>query len=222
MIIAGHLIPGWLSTVCGVSLVLTCLVALRFANWGALKDMPSRQHLLFGGAVACLLLWLLSLRVTEDLWMHFLGVTALTLILGWCFALLSATVAVLVHIVIVGEEWAAAPLAWLLTVMVPISTSRALVHLLRKRGLRNLFVFMLGAGFAGGMLSVLSVAATALVIFYLIDQQFWLEAALNNWPMLALLMFPEGFINGMLISAITVYFPQLVKTFDEDFYLEDK
>jgi len=33
-----------------------------------------------------------------------------------------------------------------------------------------------------------------------------------------LLLFPEGFINGMVITALTVFYPDLVKTFDDEHY----
>ena len=45
--------------------------------------------------------------------------------------------------------------------------------------------------------------------------------ALANWMFIVLLMFPEGFINGMLVTAFTVFYPDVVKTFDDAYYLDD-
>ena len=81
---------------------------------------------------------------------------------------------------------------------------------------------MLGAGFGGGLLSVLLVAVTALPVLWLIGQHGWVGQALANWPLILLMMFPEGFINGMIVTTLTVFYPDLVKTFDDGFYLGDE
>jgi uncharacterized membrane protein len=221
MVIDGELIPTWLSGSLWLLLVATCLLALRYADWRAVTQVPARLHLLLGGALFCVVLWLLSVRVIPGLWLHFLGITTLTLILGWRFAVLSGTLAVLVHTALIGQGTASIPTAWLLSVAVPATVSRYLVFRLRKLKFRNLFIYMLGAGFGGGILSVLALAATALPLFWVIDQRAWVTDALSNWPLISLLLFPEGFINGMVVTTLTVFYPQLVKTFDERHYLDD-
>jgi uncharacterized membrane protein len=79
---------------------------------------------------------------------------------------------------------------------------------------------MLGAGFGGGLLSVLALGVLALPTFWVMGQSEWLTLALDNWAFILLLMFPEGFINGMLVTAFTVFYPDVVKSFSEDFYLK--
>ena len=46
-------------------------------------------------------------------------------------------------------------------------------------------------------------------------------AALEAWPLITLIAFPEGFINGMLVTTLTVFYPQTMRTFDESYYLDD-
>ena len=169
-----------------------------------------------------MVLWLLSVRVIDGLWIHFLGATTLTLILGWRFAMLAGTVAVLAHTSLVGQPLTAVSPAWLLTIAIPVTVSRALVYLLRRLKTRNLFIYMLGAGFGGGLLCVLSVALVALPVVWFCDQQDWALAALANWPLITLLLFTEGFINGMVVTTLTVFYPDLVKTFDDTYYLQEK
>jgi hypothetical protein len=48
------------------------------------------MHLVAGGAVACLLLWLMNIHLVDGLVLHFLGVTTLTLVVGWSFTVLAA------------------------------------------------------------------------------------------------------------------------------------
>jgi uncharacterized membrane protein len=221
MVVAAHLIPLWLNVTVGLVMLIGVSGAGMTAQWAALRAAPERQHVLLGGLLALLLLWLLTLQVIDDVWIHLLGVTSLTLIVGWRFAILGATLVLFGYLWIQQQSLLAAPLAWLFSVFVPASTTRLLAHLLRRHGIRNLFVYMLGAGFGGGLLSVLVLALLALPTFWLIGQSGWVSRALDNWPFILLLMFPEGFINGMLVTAFTVFYPEVVKTFDDDYYLGD-
>jgi uncharacterized membrane protein len=201
--------------------MLACVAgaAVR-ADWAALFAASERQHVLLAGLVGLLLLWLLTLQVVEDIWIHLLGITSLTLIVGWRFTIIGATLVLLVQLKFQQQSLLCAPVAWLLSVLIPATTSRLLAYLLRRHGFRNLFVYMLGAGFGGGLLSVLAQAGGALLLFGLIGQTEWVARSIANWPFLLLLMFPEGFINGMLVTALTVFYPQVVKTFDDEFYLK--
>lgn len=221
MLIATTLIPFWISTVLWIALLGTCGLAIRYADWRALRQEPKRYHLLFGGILFLLVLWFLSVRVIEGLWLHFLGITTLTLILGWRFAIIAGSVAVWIYTLLMGESMAAVAPAWLLTIAIPATVSRWLVHALRSLKSHNLFIYMLGAGFGGGMLSVLAIVIVALPLFWQLEQHSWVVESLANWPLITLIAFPEGFINGMIITALTVFYPTLVKTFDENYYLRD-
>lgn len=219
MILAAELIPTWLN-VAALVLMLVCLAgALLSAHWRALISVPSRQHVLFGGVLCLLLLWLLTVQVADGVWVHILGITSMTLIVGWRFTLIGGTVVLLAHLWWVGQSYLAIPVAFLFSILVPASITRVLVYLLRRYAMANLFVYMLGAGFGGGLLSILAMALLALPVFWLAGQGAWVTGAFDNWPLIFLMLFPEGFINGMLVTALTVFYPDVVKTFDDDYYL---
>ena len=215
MFIAGDLIPQGIAVGLWALLLLICASAGRLADWRALLSVPARLHLIFGAV-----LWLLSVRVIDGLWLHFLGMTSVTLLLGARFALLAGTAALVLLTLLLGESWPGLSPAWLLTVAIPVAVARLLVHALRRVKSGNLFIYLLGAGFGGGLLSVLAVAAAALPLLWLIGQEAWVRSALDNWPMITLMLFPEGFINGMVVTTLTVFYPQLMKTFDDRHYLD--
>jgi len=221
VIVAAEFVPGWLSVFLGLVMLMIVAAAALTAPWSALRSASQRQHLLLGGLVAVLLLWLLTFQVVEGVWMHLLGVTSLTLIVGWRFAVLGTTLVLAVYLWFQKLPPMTAPLAWLFSVLVPATTTRCLAYLLRRHGFRNLFVYLLGAGFGGGVLTVLVLALLALPVFALMGRHEWVALSLENWVFVLLVMFPEGFINGMLVTAFTVFYPDLVKTFDSDFYLDD-
>jgi uncharacterized membrane protein len=222
MFIDASLLPFGLNLLLWSVLIVTCCAAALTADWRALAEDPSRIHLLLGGALFCLVLWLMSVRVIENLWIHLLGMTTLTLILGWRFAILAGTLSSLVYALLIQQPIAAMAAAWLLSVAIPASVSRYLVYSLRRLKRQNLFIYMLGAGFGGGILSALAVAVSTMLLFLIIGQTSWVEDALGNWPVISLMLFPEGFINGMIVTTLTVFYPGLVKTFDESFYLDGR
>ena len=203
-------------------MAVVCSVCLWRAPWAAVRSVPARLHLILGGAVLCLVLWLMSVRVVDGLLIHFLGITAFTLLVGLRFALLAGALASACYVLLMGQSVAAIPVAWWLSVCIPAMVSRSLVTLISRLGFSNLFVFMLGTGFVGGILAMLCMSIAALLLLWLGGQQAWVEAALENWPIVTLALFPEGFINGMIVTTLTVFFPQLVKNFDDETYLGRK
>lgn len=221
MFLASELVPPWLVLCSSLAMLVACSLCARYAPWQEVRQVPSRQHLLWGGTCACVVIWLMSVHIIANLWLHFLGVTALVTLVGLRFALLVGAIATLVYALLIEQSVAGVPVAWLATVAAPAVASRLLVHQVRRLRSNNLFLYLLGAGFGGGMLAMLAAVVTGMLLLLLCDQQAWVADAMKNWPLLLLILFPEGFINGMTVTTLTVFYPQLVKTFDEDHYLGD-
>ncbi len=216
MLINPAFIPAGALLGLGLLMILGLGVAVRYAPWHALLAVPGRLHLVFGAALGCTLLWLLSIRLGDVATVHLLAMTSVTLVLGWCLAILAGSLALVIQVIVLGDPLLAIPAAWLFTVALPASLSAWLVSRLPRH--QNLFLYTLGGGFAGGMLSALSVALAAIGFLYLIGESALATRGLEAWPMLALILFPEGFINGMLVTAACVFFPGALKTFDEQLY----
>ena len=215
MTISADLLPTWLVTITWVALALCLLLATVRADWQALRAAPERYHLLYGGSLACVALWLISVNAIEGIWLHLVGVTALTLVLGWRFAILAGTVAVMAHTWLIGQSLAAVPVAWLLTVAIPATITTLVAQQVQRRWHRNLFAYVLGVGFGGGMLCGLALALTGLAVLFLAWQRAMVSAALEQWPLVTLMLFPEGFINGMVMTTLAVFYPDLVRTYEE-------
>jgi uncharacterized membrane protein len=222
MHLAPTLIPAYI-TIIALLLLAFCLVAaLYLAPWAALRQDPGRIHMVAGGALGCLLLWLLNISVLDGMMLHLLGITTLTLAIGWSLTILAGSLSLLALTALSGLDIAAYPMAWVFNIMVPASATVILAKLLYQPQLRNPFFYMLGAGFAGGALAVLLDGLLAGAVLSGARPTDWLESAGLFWPMLLLMMFAEGFINGLCISATAVFFPDWLKTFDDKFYLDDR
>ncbi len=205
-----------------IAAIVSVLVALRYAQWRSIAREPGRMHLVAGGAVACLLLWLLNIHLVDGLVLHFLGITTLTLLVGWSFTVLGASLAMTALYLLQGLDWAAYPLSVMLCVVLPASSTWLLGKALHRPALRHPFVYTLGAGFAGGGLVILLLAVVSVLLFWVSGLATYLDNAKEFWPLIFLLMFSEAFINGMCVSALAVFYPDWMKTFDDKFYLDDQ
>lgn len=221
MLISATLLPLWLHAIAALLMFVSVAAAARYAEWRAVTAVPARQHVLFGSMLALFGIWLLSVRLADGIALHLSLIPALTLVVGWRFACLCGAVVTAAHAIVSGNDWLAIPVAWLITVAVPASVTRLLAHLLRRTNIQNLFFFMLGAGFFGSILAVVLCAVIAMAVLAVSDASHLLDDALRYWALLFPIAFQEAFINGLIITALTVFVPGIVKTFDERFYLDE-
>lgn len=222
MHVPAHLLADGIFVSASIAMLVSMVLALRYAGWRSLTEEPGRMHLVAGGTVACLLLWLLNIHLVDGLVLHFLGITTLTLVVGWSFTILGASLAMIALYVLQGLDWAAYPLSVMLCVVLPASSTWLLGKSLHRPALRHPFVYTLGAGFAGGGLVILLLAIVSVLLFWVSGLTSYLDNAKEFWPLLFLIMFSEGFINGMCVSALAVFYPDWLKTFDDTFYLDDR
>ena len=220
MTIAASLLTNWLLVTSWLVYIAFVVLALRYAPYHALFSDPRKQHFLYASSIILALFWLLEIQVSAGFAIHPLLITATVLIFGWSLTLISASIA-LAFITLLGRaDWAAFPLNAILTFAVPATVSWLVLTLLNSLRFRNLFIYMLGAGFAGAALSVAATGLLGAGLFHLLDSPLLPTPGLSNLPLILLIMFPEGFINGTLVTAMTVFFPDMVKTFDDRDYLD--
>ncbi|MFQ2471182.1 energy-coupling factor ABC transporter permease [Aeromonas caviae] len=206
-----------------VAALLLWLVLLAFSlNASLLRTLgahPLYQHLCLGGAIVLVPLWTLRAGLHEGLEIHFLGLTSLTLLLGWRLALLAPCLTLLLL-----AYFGVIPLAdigWqaLIGVALPVATSWLLFLGTWAWLPRHLFVYLFVAAFLGGALSISAkVIASALLMgvsgtysWHTINADY-----LSIWP---LLLFPEALLNGMTMTLLAVYRPHWVNTFFDREYL---
>jgi len=210
--------PALLAAAHALALVLL-LLALWQAPWRALFSVGARQHAFYAGVFSLCVLWAMDFHPAAGITLHYLGMTTATLLFGWALAGVAGACALLVLALFGKLEPAVLPLTWLLTVICPALTVTALLALLERTRLRNLFVFLLGIGFAGAMLTTVTLAISGVLVLALAGQQELVDAALAHAPLLLLLVFSEGFLNGAATSTLTVYWPHLVRGFNEERFL---
>ncbi|MGY5539056.1 energy-coupling factor ABC transporter permease [Vibrio brasiliensis] len=177
------------------------------------------QHVTFGVVFAFYLLWSADAGIKEGLSIHFLGLTVLTLMYGWRSAYVISMV-VCALMALFGElSIYQLPQFILLSCLLPILTSY-LLFLASYRFLpRNIFVFIFIAGFLNGC--VTGTAHLLINAYYLlaVTDYDWVTIYDNYLVFTPLLAFPEGLLNGMTVTMLTVFKPELLRVFSDRDYI---
>ena len=204
-----------------VAYALALGLAVWLAPWRTLRSSP-RLHLLAGAAVALMILWAMRTAVLPGLEFHLLGMTTVTLMLGWSLAVLAGTVA-LVGVALAGlSGWSGLPVNALLDVLLPATLTQSLLVLVRSALPKHFFVYVFINAFVAGGIAVL--AAGYLAVWVLVGTEALSLADLRQGflPFLPLMLFPEAFLNGFLMSVMIGLRPEWVCSFRDEEYLHGK
>lgn len=215
---SSSLFPQPLTNALLIVCCLLLLAAVRLAPWRLILAVPVRQHALFATLVVLGLIWSFRFEVVPGLHFHPFLMMASTLIFGWSLTLLvGALAAILVTLLGNADAWAL-PWDWMMSVVVPATLNFALMRLLYRLRLRNLFFYILGLGFFGTIVTTLVTCVLGFVLLWLTQDDRFLTQLWDRDTVVIPLLYAEGFLNGVLVTAITVFIPELVKTFDEHYF----
>ena len=193
--------------------------ALWRSPWLELFSDQRRQHLLFGTVLALFLLWLVRRDFASGLSFHFIGMTAVTLLLDWPLAVLGGFAAQLGLLALGRLDLFALGVNGMLLVVVPVAITEFCALQVERRQPRNLFVYIFCCGFFPAALAALACLLGGLAVLWhdgLYAMPPWLDDFVGY---LWLVMFPEAFINGMLVTGLVVFYPDWLETFNRTRYL---
>ena len=183
--------------------------AICRAPWVELFSDSRRQHLLFGTVFAVFLLWMVRRDFDTGVSYHFIGMTAVTLLL----------VAQMGLMLLGRQDLLAVGVNGTLLILLPVLITECVAIIVERAQPRNPFVYIFCSGFFAAALSALLCLTLSLGLLWydgLFAMPEWLEDFIGY---LWLLIFPEAFINGMVISALVVFSPEWLKTFNRTRYL---
>lgn len=214
-----HGIFLWLTLAVSASVML---YVLRIAPWRSLTTFPVRQHMWFGVIVGLGIYGaLVQLQIFNLFRLHPLLMAACTAIFGARLTLIAGFLALVVSHVFSIIPWQNVGFNFIVGVLVPVVIARSVFLLIARTRIQNLFLYTLGGGFIGGMLSWAGASVVALLLLAISQSVYMPDVWENAWVFL-LLTFPEGFCNGAIVTTMAVLAPHLVKTYDDDFYLNEK
>jgi uncharacterized membrane protein len=181
--------------------------------------IEAEEHAWYGGALLLALLWLLPIKIAHGPAFGMLGGGIYCLVFGPARGMFGLALAVLVHTACAHGDWANLGINASLLAAAPAGISCASQRFIARFLPRHLFVFLLG----NGMISTLLATAIPGLLAQVAARASAADVTDLGWsqslgPML-LLAYGEAIASGMLFSALVVFAPQAVRTYDADLYL---
>lgn len=142
-------------------------------------------------------------------WRSILGLTTLTLLLGWRLALLAPCLTLLVLDYFGVTNLADFGWQALVGIALPVASSWLLFLASWAWLPRHLFVYIFVAAFLGGALAISVKVAASALLMGISDSYPWHTITadyLSIWP---LLLFPEALLNGMAMTVLAISPPPL-------------
>ncbi len=195
--------------------------ALMRVPWVQLIADTRRQHLLFGSVFAIFVLWLMRKDFDNGLSFHFIGMTLVTLLLDWPLAVLAGTV-VQVGLILLGlDDTSAFGVNGLLRILIPVAITIGVSQFLERFKPTNLFLYIFISGFFAASLAAVGTMLAGMGLLAWSGALATPSSLVEVAAYIFMVMFPEGFINGMGVAALVVFYPDWVETFDADRYLQE-
>lgn len=196
------------------------LYAIWRAPWVELFSDSRRQHLVFGTVLVLCILWLVRRDFPSGLSFHFIGMTAVTLLLDWPLAILAGLIAQLALLALGKQELSVLGVNGLLLIILPVFIAHCCAKAIERLQPENLFMYIFFSGFfPAALTAALCVISGALLLWG--NGIYELSPELGDFfGMILLVAFPEAFINGMAVTAFVVFKPEWLETFNYSRYLQ--
>jgi len=200
---------------------LALIPALFSAPWQRFKR-PEIVHVFLGSCVGLLLMWHITTTQFPGLNYHYIGATLLTLMFGWQLALVAFTLVFIGMMFNGSSDWQTLPMNILVMGLVPILVSQTIYRLVDSKLPNHFFIYVFLNAFFGAGFALVAMIGVASGILILGEVYSFEQLAYEYYPFIPLMVFPEGFITGMLISIMVAMTPNWVCTFDDLRYLSGK
>lgn len=177
----------------------------------------------FLGALVCLaVMWGLKAGVKPGLNLHLIGATLLTLMADAPLAILGLLV-VLAGVTLNGQaDWQSYALNGLVMCVLPVVSSRVLMHWIERRLPAHFFVYIFVGAFFNAALSILILGAVTNGLM-LASGTYTLDLLMEEYTLFFLLLaFSEAWLTGIVITGMVVYRPHWVVSFQDSLYLSNK
>ena len=221
MSIESGLLPVWFIYLLFLPTLWIMGWALRCVNWVALKEQSLLQHVFYSACLALAILWSIRAGLSSGLGIHFMGLTAATLVMGWPLALIAGGIGLLCVTIIGLESYAGFGVNFVISIALPVFTSFWVLKLVQRKLPANPFVYIFLCGFFNGAISILAVACITSLMLGVLQVYTWDAVYEEYFMYLPLMLFPEAFINGMVVAGVMGTFPHLLSSFNVDEYFSD-
>lgn len=217
----GILSPIWWGSAWAI-LAVVLIAALWTAPWYKVRKDRAAQHVFLGACVFLAALWSLKAGLEGGIAFHLLGMTFITLMFGFQFALIAAILATLVITVNGSAGWDVFALNVLLMGAVPAAITAVFQMLWTRIAPKHFFVYILVNGFLTAAIVSMCTILLIVTLLAVSGTYDWYIIQRDYLILLPLLMFPEAFLNGFILTFLVINKPHWLATFSDEEYLKGK
>jgi uncharacterized membrane protein len=192
--------------------------ATRSSPWTNFRTTEF-QHVFFGSCVAVFFLWLMRAGIVPTLPIHLLCLTTLTLMFGAPLAILAAAILTTAMCLAGVASWQAWPVSFIALGVAPVVVSSAMLYASRRYLPPNPFIYIFVGAFFGAAAAMLAAVAINGALQLGMAQVSFGELRDGYLSILPLIMFPEAFVNGLVVTGLVVFKPNWIPSFDDSVYL---
>ena len=218
MYLLDQAVPLYLGLIGWLIMLSAGLLAAVKAPWSALRAEPWRIQLVIASLIFLVLLWSLRAEIMPGLVLFIIGITAVVLTIGLGLALLVGLAATVITQSLYGDGWLIAGWHFVAVVLVPALITFWVVRAGQKHLPANFFIYLFLGVFLSG---ILAAVATSLLTagLMVVSGLYSLDSLLHNYlAMTPLRAFPEGVVNGMLMTGLALMVPHWVISYDDKRY----
>ncbi len=196
----------------------------RSTPWRPLVRRPDLALVFLAFLAGVAFLWTARAGLPQNpgLSLHLLGATVLTLAFGWPLALAGLLLVLLLVTVLGLSGWGTFSLNFLLMAGIPVLIAAGIHELVYRKLPAHPFIYIFVSAFLGAALTLAGLAAASSAVLMLSGAYALDELAREYLRYFPLLMLPEAFVSGGVLSILIVYRPEWVVTFDDERYLKGK
>jgi len=188
------------------------------APWAAVNAERWRIHLIITSFVFLVILWSLRAEIMPGLAIFILGITAVVLTIGLAFALLVGIAAALVTEVLFGNGYLITGWHFITAALIPALITFYVVRAGQRYLPANFFIYLFLGVFLSGVLAAFATSLTTAGLM-IVSGLYSLDSLMHNYlAMTPLRAFPEGVINGMIMTGLALIVPHWVISYDDKRY----
>ncbi|MEM1081670.1 MAG: energy-coupling factor ABC transporter permease [Pseudomonadota bacterium] len=219
MNIPADLIPNAVSASAAALFIALLCWNLAGAAWGLLRK-NLLEWVFVAGCGLMGLLWLMRVEAQAGLELHFLGLMSLVLVFGWRLAFVGASVVLLMMTALGLYDWATLGVNGLVGVALPVLVAHAAQVSIYRALPKHYFIYLIVTAHFGAMLVMVAVCCTVAALMIALGV-YRVDRVVNDYLVfLPMVMLSEGFINGAIMTLLTLLKPEWVRSFDDRDYIE--
>ncbi len=205
-----------------IIITVVLLWSLITAPWSKLISDSESQHVFVGVVLVLSAIWLAQVPIMPNVGFHLLLLTSVTLMFGPQFAIIAGAIALIITTFLKEGSWMAIGLNGSIMIFLPVLLVWLFTILSYKFLEKNFFVFILFNGFFVAAISTIIMLFISVAIMYYSGAYEFERLSFSFIPFIPLMIYPEAFINGLIIMSLVLMKPQWVSCFDDDMYLKGK